>query len=259
MPRAYHIRLDKKTLRGAAIALLPGDPARSALIAGFISRRYSTPFKMLASNREFTTHLACINGAFIAVTSTGIGGPSATIAVEELASSGIRTFIRVGTSGSIQDRVKPGDCVITTGSVRLDGSSTHYAPVEYPAISDFSVVHALVEGAKKANIRYHLGITASSATFYPGEERRDSFRKYSIRSIRNGRLEWRKLNVLNYEMESASILVAAGSMGLRAGCVTGVVNAAGDITENALKKGETNAVKTAVFAAEEVIRRGLYE
>ncbi len=261
MPRAYHIRIVKKTLKGASIALLPGDPARSGLIAGFISKAYSAPFKLLASNREFTTHLASIQGSFVVVASTGIGGPSATIALEELAGLGIRTFIRVGTSGSIQGHVRVGDCVITTGSVRLDGSSVHYAPIEYPAVADFPLVDALVKGAKKAGARYHLGITASSATFYPGEERGDSFRKYAIRSIRGGRREWKNLNVLNYEMESSSILVAASSMGLKACCVTGVVNVAGGkrITEYALKKGEMNAVKTAVFAAEEVVRRGYCE
>ncbi|MFQ5465969.1 MAG: uridine phosphorylase, partial [Thermodesulfobacteriota bacterium] len=141
---------------------------------------------------------------------------------------------------------------ITTGSVRLDGASTHYAPIEFPAVADHGVVEALIKGAERAGVRYHLGVTASSDTFYPGEERADSFRKYNLRSLRGATEEWRRLGVLNYEMESATLLTMTASMGLAGGCVTGVVNrgSTGRITKTSLKKGEEAAVKAAVAALE---------
>lgn len=255
MPKVYHLGLDKRAVSGAKIALLPGDPGRVETIAGAIAAYYGSDFRKLASNREFTTFISEAKGRKVLVTSTGIGGPSASIAVDELAQLGVKVFIRVGTTGAIQDNIKNGDCVITTGSVRLDGASTHYAPIEYPAVADFSVTHALIRGAEKAGIRYHTGITASSDTFYPGEERKDSFRKYILRRFQGATLEWRSLHVLNYEMESATILTVTASMGLKGGCVTGVVNrgSVGKITDRTLKKGSESAVKAAVASLEFIV------
>ena len=256
MAKAYHLDLERRGLKGATIALLPGDPERSPVIAGAIARAYGSGFAQLASKREFTTCLTEVMGAKVLVTSTGIGGPSASIAIDELAQLGVRTFIRVGTTGAIQGHIKNGDCVITTGSVRLDGASTHYAPIEYPAVADFSLVAALVKGAKKAGVRFHLGITASSDTFYPGEERSDSFMKYKLRRFRGATEEWRALNVLNYEMESSTLLTVTSALGLKGACITGVVNrgSTGKITPQALKTGTESAVKAAVAALEFVVR-----
>lgn len=256
MATVYHLDLDKKAVRGARIALLPGDPARVPLIAGAISDAYGKGSRLLASNREFTTCIAGIDGKSILVTSTGIGGPSTSIAVDELARLGVTTFIRVGTTGAIQDHIENGDCVITTGSVRLDGASTHYAPIEFPAVAHHLVTEALIFGAKKARVRYHAGVTASSDTFYPGEERKDSFRKYILRRFRGSTDEWRALGVLNYEMESGTLLTMTASMGLKGGCVTGVVNrgSTGKITKEALRKGTENAVKVAIAAAGYLVR-----
>ncbi|HBG46491.1 MAG TPA: uridine phosphorylase [Deltaproteobacteria bacterium] len=252
MARVYHLDLDKKAIKGAKIALLPGDPKRSAVIAGAISKAYGARFAMIASKREFTTCLTEAMGQKVLVASTGIGGPSASIAVDELAQLGVTTFLRVGTTGAIQNGVKNGDCVITTGSVRLDGASTHYAPIEFPAVADFSVVASLISGARKAGVRFHLGITASSDTFYPGEERTDAFMKYKLRRFRGATAEWRALHVLNYEMESSTILTMTSAMGLRGGCITGVVNkgSTGKITPEALRIGEDSAVRAAVAALE---------
>ncbi|MBI5885057.1 MAG: uridine phosphorylase [Deltaproteobacteria bacterium] len=251
MPRLYHVDLDAAMTCGARIALLPGDPGRVSLIAQAIDRVYAEGFKPLASKREFTTCLARIKGTPVLVTSTGIGGPSASIAVDELARLGVTTFIRVGTSGAIQPGIKNGDCVITTASVRLDGASTHYAPIEFPAVASHRVTDALIRGAKAAGVRHHLGITASSDTFYQGEERTDSFRKYILKRFRGSTEEWRNLGVLNYEMESATLLTATASMGLEGGCITGVVNrgSVGRITKAALRKGEDNALRAAIEAA----------
>ncbi|MFQ5735462.1 MAG: uridine phosphorylase [Thermodesulfobacteriota bacterium] len=252
MALLYHIRLDKKSIEGAQTVFLPGDPARVEPIARAIATATGGGFSPLASNREFTTCIAGVKGRRVLVTSTGIGGPSTSIAVDELAQIGVRTFIRVGTTGAIQARIRSGDCVITTGAVRLDGASTHYAPIEYPAVADFDVVGALLKSAQKHGVRSHTGVTASSDTFYPGEERRDAFRKYVLRRFRGATEEMRQLCVLNYEMEAATLFTMTASMGLRGGCVTGVVNrgSTGKVTPQALKKGTANAIKVAAGAIE---------
>ncbi|HHT9138871.1 MAG TPA: uridine phosphorylase [Candidatus Wunengus sp. YC60] len=252
MSNVYHLDIDKKKIQGAKIALLPGDPFRSQTIAGKISETYGTVNEKLAWKREFCTYLAEIKGKKILITSTGIGGPSTSIAIDELAQLGVGTFIRVGTTGAIQDSINIGDVIITSGSVRLDGASTHYAPIEYPAVAHYEVLNALVEGAKKAKVGYHVGITASSDTFYPGEERKDSFAKYVLRRFQGSTKELQNLHVLNYEMESSTVLTLTASMGLRGGCITGVVNKTGmeNITKECLKLGEENVIKAAVAAVE---------
>ena len=255
MGKVYHLDLEKKDIQGAEVVLMPGDPARSPLIAAAVAKAYGSSFSVVASKREFTTCITEVMGEKILVTSTGIGGPSTSIAVDELAQLGVKTFIRVGTTGAIQERIKNGDCVITTGSVRLDGASTHYAPIEYPAVADFSLVAALAKGARKAGVNYHLGITASSDTFYPGEERTDSFMKYKLRRFRGATEEWRALNVLNYEMESSTLLTVTSALGLKGACITGVVNrgSTGKITPQLLKAGTNSAVRAAVASLEFVI------
>lgn len=252
MNSVYHLDLDNEKIQGAKIALLPGDPFRSQIIAEAISKIYGTRNEKLAWKREFCTYLAEIKGRRLLITSTGIGGPSASIAIDELAQLGIGTFIRVGTTGAIQEDINIGDVIITSGSVRLDGASTHYAPIEYPAVAQHEILNALIEGAKKTTVRYHVGVTASSDTFYPGEERYDSFSKYVLRRFQGATKEWQRLHVLNYEMESSTILTLTASMGLRGGCITGVVNRVGigEITKESLKTGEENAIKVAVAAVE---------
>jgi len=250
MPKVYHLDLKKHDLRGASVALLPGDPARAVRIAERVAGAYKTTSSLIASKREFTTYLSYMGKDPVVVTSTGIGGPSTSIVVEELARLGVRTFIRVGTTGAIQESIKIGDSIITTASVRLDGASAHYAPIEYPAVSSYRVLNALVRGAEDAKVRFHTGVTASSDTFYQGEERTDSFRKYTIKRLRGSTEEWRRLGVLNYEMESATLLTVTASMGLEGGCITGVINRCGkgSISARALKKGEENVIKAAAAA-----------
>ncbi len=220
MGKIYHIQLNRKMIGGAKVALVPGDPARVLKIA----EKLSNKSRELAFNREYRTCLVPVGKKDnILVTSTGIGGPSATIAIEELAMLGVKIFVRLGTTGSIQKSLRVGDVVISSASVRLDGSSTHYAPIEYPAAADFFVTRILVEAAERAGVPFQVGITASSDTFYPGQERYDSHGKYVIRRFQGSMREWQKLRVLNYEMESASLFTAAAVLGLRAGCVAGVI------------------------------------
>lgn len=252
MNNVYHLDLNPDIIQGARLALLPGDPFRSPIIARIISETCGTEHKKLAWKREFCTYLAEISGKKILVTSTGIGGPSTSIAVDELAQLGVNTFIRVGTTGAIQEYIGIGDVIITSGSVRLDGASTHYAPIEYPAVAHHEILNALIMGAKKTQVKYHVGITASTDTFYPGEEKQESFMKHELRRFQGSINEWKALNVLNIEMESSTVLTLASAMGLRGGCITGVVNVrnTSKIAEDALKLGEDNVIRAAIAAVE---------
>lgn len=138
MSDVFHLGLTKNDLHGATIAIVPGDPNRVEKIAKLMDNPV-----YLASLREFTSWRAELNGKPIIICSTGIGGPSTSIAVEELAQLGIRTFLRIGTTGAIQKNINVGDVLITTGAVRLDGASLHFAPLEYPAVADFNCTNAL--------------------------------------------------------------------------------------------------------------------
>ncbi|MEM3402695.1 MAG: hypothetical protein QXH08_05685, partial [Candidatus Hadarchaeales archaeon] len=140
--KTYHLGLDSRVMEGAKIALLPGDPDRVPSLA------HTAPIeeaREIAWKREYRTWLGHVAKRRILVTSTGIGGPSASIAMDELAQLGVTTFIRVGTTGAIQPNIKLGDVIITSGAVRLDGASTHYAPLEYPAVAHHEIIDALVE------------------------------------------------------------------------------------------------------------------
>ncbi len=251
----YHLNLETDALEGATMALLPGDPGRVEAIAN------SEPFsrsRELANKREYRTWIAYLGAVPVLVTSTGIGGPSASIAIDELAQLGIRTFLRVGTTGAIQPDIDVGVVVITTGAVRLDGASTHYAPIEYPAVAHHEVVQALVEAARECGVPARPGVSASCDTFYPGQERVDSYSGYVPRRFQGATEEWRRLHVLNYEMESSTVLTLCAAMGLRGGCVAGVVvNRTRDesITKADLDLGERNAVMVAARAAARLIPR----
>jgi len=244
----YHLDLDDTLIEGATIAVLPGDPGRVPGIAG------TAPIvraREIANKREYRTWLGYVGRHPVLVTSTGIGGPSASIAIDELAQLGVRTFLRVGTTGAIQPHVNVGDVIVTTGAVRLDGASTHYAPIEYPAVAHYEVVHALLAAARELHVPARAGVTCSCDTFYPGQERYDSFTGYVPRRFQGATEEWRRLHVLNYEMEAATVLTLAGAMGLSAGCVEGVVvnrTRSEAITKADLELGERNAVTVAAAA-----------
>jgi uridine phosphorylase len=251
--KANHLGLKKNQVRNSKIVLLPGDPFRVVKIAKDIKRYFGGDIKELAWKREFKTIICNVNTKPVLVTSTGIGGPSTSIVIEELAMLGIRTFIRVGTTGAIQKRIRLGDVIITSGSVRLDGASIHYAPIEYPAVADYEVVDSLIKAACKSKVRYHVGITVSTDTFYPGQERYDSFKGYVPRRFQGSMKEWQRLNVLNYEMESSTVLTLCSAMGLRGGCVSGVIvnrTFSENIKEEFLKIGEDNAIKVAIGSLE---------
>lgn len=253
MDSVYHLDLDRGSLDGAHHALLPGDPGRVPSIA----RALDEEARELAWKREFRSFLARVDGHSVVVTSTGIGGPSASIAVDELAQLGVETFVRVGTTGAIQNEMAVGDVVITTGAVRLDGASTHYAPIEYPAVAHHEVVRALVEAAREESVPYHVGVTASSDTFYPGQERVDSHSGQLLRRIEGQTEELRRLHVLNYEMESATILTMCAALGLRGGCVTGVVgerSRSEAIRPGDAARGEGHVIRVGTVAIRALLR-----
>lgn len=247
----FHLGITSDQLKGAELAIVPGDPARVERIA----HQMHNP-KFLNSVREFTSWLAEIDGHSVVVCSTGIGGPSTSIAVEELAQLGIKTFLRVGTTGAIQETIEPGDMIVTNGSVRLDGASTHFAPMEFPAVSSFDCTEALVSAVRSEAVNYHVGITASSDTFYPGQERYDTKTGHVIRYFRGSMEEWQALGVLNYEMESATLLTMCAASGLRAGCVAAVIvnRTRQEIPdESKIAEAEAIAVRVVVNAASKLL------
>lgn len=247
----YHLKLNKNKIGHSKLALLPGDPDRVSKIAQFLDNP-----KEIVSNREWNTYLGELSNTQVLVVSTGVGGPSTSICVEELAQLGVSTFIRVGTTGAIQEYLRVGDIVITSASVRLDGASKDFAPIEYPAVSDFEVTAALVESAKEMKCSYHIGITASTDTFYQGQERYNSFSGFIPPHLEGSLKKWQRLRVLNYEMESSTLLTMCASIGLRAGCVTGVVvnrNIQENIDSNTLESVELKTAKVAINAAQKLI------
>ena len=251
MSDVFHLGLKKSDLQGATVAIVPGDPNRVEKIA----RLMDNPVH-LASLREFTSWRGELDGKAVIVCSTGIGGPSTSIAVEELAQLGIRTFLRIGTTGAIQENINVGDVLVTTGAVRLDGASQHFAPLEFPAVADFTCTNALYAAATEAGATVHVGITASSDTFYPGQERYDTYTGRVMRHFRGSMKEWQDMGVMNYEMESATLLTMCASQGLRAGMVAGVIvdRTQQEIPNEALlKKTEGNVLSIVVEAARRLL------
>lgn len=248
----FHLGLTKAMLKGATLAIVPGDPARSQRIAEHMRNPQS-----LASHREFTSWLGEVDGKPVVVCSTGIGGPSTSIAVEELSQLGIRIFLRVGTTGAIQPHINIGDVLITTGSVRLDGASHHFAPAAYPAVADFDCTAALVAAARACGAKVHVGITASSDTFYPGQERYDTYSGRVNREWVGSMKEWQALHVMNYEMESATLLTMCATMGLKAGMAAGVIvnRTQQEIPNAAAAKGaEAISVEIVIEAARRLMK-----
>jgi uridine phosphorylase len=215
----YHIGLSKNMIKGAEYVLLPGDPHRCESIA----KTFDPHAIFLADSREHKSYLANFHGHNILVCSTGLGAPNVGITIEELAVIGLKYYLRIGTCGAIQPYVELGDVVISTAGVRLEGASKDYAPIEYPAVASFEFTNDIVEGAKKSRAPFHVGITATTDTFWQGQERYDSYTGYLLRSKRNSMEEWRALKVVNFEMEAAALFVMASVMGLHAACVCGVV------------------------------------
>ena len=214
--RLYHIALSRKDIEFATTALLPGDPGRVEKLSKMLSKNS----KKIRNNREYTSWLVePTTKEKILVISTGMGGPSVAIGIEELAMLGVKRFIRIGTTGTIQEKVNMGDLIINQAAVRLEGTSSHYAPLEFPAVADLELTYKLKQAAKKFNIPHHLGIGISSDTFWPGQERYDGYSGYVLPKWQKSLKKWQKLGVYNYEMEAATLFTICSVFGLKSACL----------------------------------------
>lgn len=229
--------------------IMPGDPKRCAKIAEHFDNA-----KLVADVREYVTYTGTLDGVKVSVTSTGIGGPSASIAIDELAKCGAKTFIRVGTCGGMQEDVMGGDIVIATGAIRMEGTSREFAPIEFPAVPNLDVTNALVQAAKNLGIRNHSGVVQCKDSFFGQHEPEIMPVSYELQ---NKWEAWLRLGCLASEMESAALFVAGSFLRVRVGsCFLVVAN------QERAKKGLENkqahdtelAIKTAVEALRILIK-----
>ncbi|HVO36855.1 MAG TPA: nucleoside phosphorylase [Candidatus Acidoferrum sp.] len=199
----------------AEYLLVPGDPNRVSKIASFWEKR-----KQVSSSREFCSMTGKYKGVPISALSSGIGPASVAIAFNEAANIGVGTFIRVGSTGAIQHGIECGDVVLSSAAVRLDGTSNCYIMPEYPAAASYEVLLALIQAAEDLDVtNYHVGVTATTADFYAGQSRP---MQTGISRCENMLPELQKANVLNFEMETATLFTLASLRGLRAGSVCAV-------------------------------------
>ncbi len=203
--KAYHIQCAPGEV--GRYVIVPGDPARSDRIAALLDRPVH-----IASNREYNTWTGELSGEKVSVCSTGIGGPSAAIAMEELVMCGAEVFIRVGTCGGIALEVLPGDVVIATGAVRYEHTSLEYAPIEFPAVPDFMTTLALKEAADRLGHRTQLGVVQCKDSFYGQHSPERSPVSYDLL---NHWEAYKKLGVKASEMESAALFTVAAALGVR--------------------------------------------
>lgn len=245
--RQYHIQVAKGEI--GRYVILPGDPKRSAKIAAY----FDDPRK-IADNREFVTYTGTLDGVPVSVCSTGIGGPSASIAVEELVKCGADTFLRVGTCGGMQPDILGGDVVIAQGSVRMEGTTREYAPIEYPAVADIDVVSACRTAARKLGLRAHTGVVQSKDSFYGQHDPEIMPVSYELQ---NKWEAWIRMGCLASEMESAAVFIVSQFLRVRAGAVFLVM-----ANQEREKKGLPNpvahetepAIKVSIEAIRELIR-----
>ena len=195
--------------------ILPGDPGRVPAIAALFDDA-----KQIAYNREFNVWTGTLLGEKVTASSTGIGGPSASIAMEELHKCGADTFIRTGTCGGIDLNVQSGDVVVATGAIRYEHTSREYAPIEFPAVADFQVTNALVEATKKLGFPLHTGIVQCKDSFYGQHDPAASPVYYELQQKWES---WKRLGVKASEMESAALFVVAAALGCRCGSCFHVV------------------------------------
>lgn len=213
--KKYHIRLSTKDIEGAKYAILPGDPGRVPKIAEFLDNS-----KELGTNREYTSYLGEIEGEKVLVISTGMGGPSTAIAVEELEEIGIENLIRVGTSGGMQLDVSAGDLVIAQAAIRQEGTSKEYIPIEFPAIANFKLTQALKEAAEELGFFHHIGVVHCKDSFYGQHEMSSKPISYNLEQKWQA---WIRAGALCSEMETASLFTVATTLKINAAAILLVV------------------------------------
>lgn len=246
--KEYHIGVKKGDV--GRFVILPGDMGRCEKIAAY----FDNP-RLVGSNREYVTYTGTLLGEKVSVCSTGIGGPSAAIALEELCHLGSDTFIRVGTSGGMAVDVLAGDVVIATAAIRQEGTTREYAPIQYPAVSDFSVTEALKEAAEKLNIKYHLGVVHSKDSFY-GQHSPDTMPVGA--KLKEDWDAWIKCGALASEMESAALFIVGAVRGVKVGSVLAVMGNQTRRDRNLpdeIIKDTDYAIKTAIEAVKILITK----
>lgn len=203
----YHIRCKEGDV--GRYCFLPGDPGRCEAIA----QHFDNPVHV-GMNREYNIYTGTLLGEKVSVCSTGIGGPSAAIAMEELTAIGADTFIRVGTCGGIDLNVLPGDVVVATGAIRFEHTSFEYAPAEFPSVPDFDVTLALRDASLALGYRTHTGVVQCKDSFYGQHSPEKSPVSYELLQKWES---WKRLGVKASEMESAALFVVAAALGVRCG------------------------------------------
>ena len=239
--KQYHIGLEQGDI--GKYVILPGDPKRCEKIAQYLDNP-----RLIADRREFVTYTGYLGGEKVSITSTGIGGASASIAMEELVKVGAEVFIRVGTCGGMALDVKGGDIVIATGAIRMEGTSKEYAPIEFPAVADLDVVNALVSAAKKLGYDYHTGVVQCKDSFYGQHDPESKPVGYELM---NKWEAWKKLGCLASEMESAALFIVASYLNVKVGSVfLTVANQEREKNnlENPVVHDTEKAIKTAIEA-----------
>lgn len=207
--KQYHINVGKGEV--GKYVILPGDPKRCEKIAAHFENA-----KLIADSREYVTYTGYLDGVKVSVTSTGIGGPSAAIALEELVKCGADTFVRVGTCGGMDLNVKGGDMVVATGAIRMEGTSKEYAPIEFPAVANLEVVNSLVKSSKELNKTYHAGVVQCKDSFYGQHSPETKPVSYELMDKWNA---WMRCGCLASEMESAALFVVGSYLRVRVGSV----------------------------------------
>lgn len=243
----YHLQIRPGDV--GRYVILPGDPKRCEKIA-----KHFADARLVADSREFVTYTGYLEGEKVSVTSTGIGGPSATIAMEELTLCGADTFVRVGTCGGIDLEVKGGDIVVATGAIRMEGTSREYAPIEYPAVADLDVTNALVAAGKALGYTLHVGVVQCKDAFYGQHEPQRMPVSYELL---NKWEAWKRMGAKASEMESAALFIAAGHLRVRCGTTLLVVgnqerNALG--MDNPIVHDTESAIKVGVDAVRRLIK-----
>jgi len=208
----YHIQCDQGDV--GRYVLLPGDPGRCEAIAN----HFDNP-QLIAAHREYVVYTGALDGEPVSAVSTGIGGPSTAIAVEELVRCGTHTFIRVGTCGGMQDDVLVNDIVIATAAIRFDGTSKEYMPIEFPAVANYDALLALDEASRVVGVRTHMGIVQCKDSFYGQHDPS----RMPIRGELLAKWQaWIEGGCLASEMESATLFILGSIMRLRCGAVLAV-------------------------------------
>lgn len=233
----YHVGLKKGDV--GRYVLLPGDPGRVPKIA-----KHFDSAEQVASNREYNTYTGYVDGIKISSTSTGIGCPSAAIALEELIRVGADTFIRVGTAGALQPDIKLGDVVISTGAVREEGTSRQYVPISYPAVADLDVTLALREACKNLGIASHCGVMHCKDAFYIEEPEMIPQAKHNLDLWET----WRRADVKATSMESAALFTIGTIRKVRVGEITAIIGLTYDDSPIIKKVGVDEAIQAAIEA-----------